>query len=299
MTGEGTTAGVLGRLGALGEDYRDPVAAIDWQAMEPDRPWLPHRLLSTHGLPEAGTLSAAALNRLGRMEFARLCAAGMWLEGLLISRVTAGGFLGLRPDEARVMLQEVREETGHSLMFLEMIERAGAAGVRLLGPTALLSWVARRLDPQGPEFWAMVFVGETVTDTYALKALKADREDGGPLCPVARQVLDLHHRDEARHIAAARVFLANRLRRMTPLRRAAFGATLRFLLARFLEATLYPTAAGLAAAGLPDAPALARRIRACPVRRALAADCARPALDLLARDGVLAARPSDLGEARP
>lgn len=283
---------LLDRLGAHGKDYRDPMAAIDWQATEDGRPWLPLGLLSTDGLGTA--IPSETLNKFSRIEFARLCAAGMWLEGLLISRVTAGGFFDLPCDEARVMLQEVREESGHSLMFLEMIDRAGVAGVRLLGGTSLLSWVARRLSPSGPEFWAMVFVGETVTDTFALKALKSSRDDAAAICPVARQVLDLHHRDEARHISAARAFLAGRISQMTGARKAAFGWLLRFLLRRFLDATLYPTPASLAAAGFQDSRGLAAKIRACPARRALAEDCAKPALDLLARDGVLSGRPKEL-----
>ncbi|MEK9672569.1 MAG: diiron oxygenase [Rhodospirillaceae bacterium] len=282
MTKANESNRVLDRLGAHGQDYRDPVAQVAWADADDALPWLPHGLLSVRGLDNDQA------NRLSRFEFARLCAAGMWLEGLLISRVTEKGFLGLSTAEARVMLQEVREESGHSLMFLEMIERAGAAGVELLGTTGLLSWVARRLSPSSPEFWAMVYVGETVTDTFAIKALREARDGRADLCPVARQVLDLHHRDEARHISAARVFLSNRVGLMTPVRRAAFGHTLRFLLTRFLDATLYPTPATLAAAGIPNAHQAARAVRACPDRRALAAECARPALDLLARDGLLA-----------
>ena len=279
---------VLRRIGAHAAGYRDPLSLIHWPAADPGLPWLPLRLLSIDGLAERADAGPDRLLRFSRMEFARLCAAGMWLEGLLIHRVSSNGFLGLDADEARVALQEVREESGHSLMFLEMMQRAGAARVPLLGATGLLSWVARRLDPAGPEFWAMVYIGETVTDAFALKALKIARPGREAICPVARQGLELHPRDEARHIAASRVFLANRLDRMTGVRLAVFRRTLRFLLDRFVEATLYPTPASLAAAGFQDSEALCRRIRACPERRALARDCARPALDLLAANGVLA-----------
>ena len=179
--------------------------------------------------------------------------------------------------------QEVREESGHSLMFLEMIERAGLSDVALLGPTALLSWVAHRLRPEHPEFWAMVFIGETVTDTFAMGALKASARESAPICPVARQVLAFHHREEARHIAAARVLLEGGVARMTPARRRLFAWTVRFLLGRFLRATLYPTPASLDAAGLDEPQALAATARACPRRRRLAQACAAPALEFLAR----------------
>ena len=289
---------VLDRIGALGGRYADPLTAIDWPAADPALPWLPLRMLSRAGLGPA--LAPDLLVRFSRVEFARLCAAGLWLEGLLISRVTSRGFPAHRPVEARVMLQEVREESGHGLMFLEMIERAGLSGVALLGPKGLLSAVAHRLSPSGAAFWAMVFVGETVTDQYALRALHlANGNDDAAdtrLCPVARQVLALHHRDEARHIAAARALIEDRVKRMGPAARRAFAVTLIFLLRRFLLATLYPTPASLAALGIADPQAAARAARACPERRALAESCAAPALDFLR--GLSLAGPQSVGRAR-
>ena len=278
---------LLDRLAALGTPYRDPMAAIDWQASDDALPWLPLSMLSVDGLALRDRLTDETSLRLSRAEFSRLCVAGMWLESLLISRVTERGFVGARVDEARVMLQEVREESGHSLMFLEMVDRANLANVALLGDTRLLTWVAHRLNPDGPEFWSMVYIGETVTDTFATQALKAVRANGEAICPVARQVLDLHHRDEARHIAATRVFLANRMGQMNGPRRMIFARTLRFLLKRFLAAILYSTAESLSVSGVPDPHRTAAAIRACPARRRLAETCAAPALDLLKRGGLI------------
>ena len=155
---------VLQRLGDHGAHYRDPLTVIDWNAADPGAPWLPPHLLSTAGLDVQASMTDEQVVRLSQAEFARLCAAGLWLEGLLISRVTADGFPSARADEARVMLQEVREESGHGLMFLEMIRRAGLENVPLLGPTRLLTTVARRLRASHAEFWAIVFIGEAVTD---------------------------------------------------------------------------------------------------------------------------------------
>ncbi len=278
----------LDRLGDA--PYRDPVAAIDWSAADPALPWLPPRMLSLAGLETQAEMSADTVVRFSRVEFARLCAAGLWLEGLLISRVTCGGFLAAPTDEARIMLREVREESGHSLMFLEMIDRAGLSGVALLGSTGLLTRIAHRLDAGDAEFWAMVYVGESVTDTFAVQALRHAKEAGAAICPVAHQVLSLHHRDEARHIAAAREFLEGRVAAMTPLRRRLFSATLRFLLGRVVRATLYPTAASLQALGLAQPERAARAARTCPERRRLARACAAPALRFMARSGLLRGR---------
>lgn len=279
---------VIRRLGDAGARYRDPLVAVEWQGADPALPWLPHSLAPMNGIEVPADLADDFRLRFSHAEFARLAAAGLWLEGLLISRVTAKGFLAHRTDEARVMLQEVREESGHGLMFLEMIERAGLSGVHLLGPTGLLTWTAHRLDPATAEFWAMVFIGESVTDTFTVKALKA-ADAGESICPVARQVLQLHHRDEARHIAAARRLLDVRIAGMGQIDRFVFARTLRFLLNRFLEATLYPTAASLRALGVVKPGRAARQARKCPERRQLAAACAEPALDLLTRSGLIGA----------
>jgi hypothetical protein len=275
---------VLDRLGALGSHYRDPIEAIAWETADPELPWLPDSVLSLSGTSLGEAMTPAMRVRFSRVEFARLCAAGLWLEGLLIARVAADRFMDGAPTaERRVVLQEVREEAGHGLMFLEMIQRSGLEGVPLLGPTRLLTDVARRLHPQKAAFWAMVFIGETVTDTFAIRALKESGPDGQAICPVARDVLAFHHRDEARHIAAARTLLMARVAAMNAFDRLAFGGLLRFLLGRLLRATLYPTAASLAALGLEHPATAARAARNCPVRRAFALECAAPALELIER----------------
>lgn len=289
-------SGVLERLGDLGLGYRDPLDVIDWDAAEEGAPWLPPHLLSLAGLEVQRRMSRQQVVRLSQLELARLCAAGLWLEGLLISRVSAGGFVAARASEVRVMLQEVREEASHGLMFLEMIRRAGLQDVPLLGPTRRLTAVARRLHTGDAEFWAMVFIGEAVTDALAVRALRESRGKHS-ICPLARQVLALHHRDEARHIAAARALLDARVSAMGRLRRARFALLVRWLLRHFLRATLYPTRESMTAIGMADADAVVRAALACPRRRALAASLAAHPLAVLERGGLPARRAAGLDQA--
>jgi hypothetical protein len=277
----------LEKLHAHGARYRDPFVELDFSAADPALPWLPEELLSLATVPEHAGLTVAERLRLSRIDFARLCAAGLWLEGLLVSRATARGFVGACSDEARIVLQEVREEAGHGLMFLEMIDRAGLGGVRLLGPTSLLTWIARRLDAEDAEFWAMVYIGESVTNAFVARALRPPGAQR--ICPLARQVMALHHREEARHIAAARGLLEARIARMGALRRRAFAVLVNMLMRRFLEATLYPTTASLETLGIGNAHAAARAVRACPRRQKLARACAAPALAFMQRAGLLGA----------
>ena len=277
----------LDRIAKNGRYYNDPITAIDWQVSDVERPWLPRGLLLGPDCQEA--IEDYQFIALSRAEYTRLCTAGLWLEGLLINRVTASGLLGLETREARVMLQEIREETGHSLMFLEMIDRAGHDDRPRLEGTSLLTAIAKRLRIESAEFWAMVFIGETVTDTFAMKALKLSKPADDAICPVAKQVLTLHHREEARHIAAARQFLAARISRMSGHRRWIFARTLHWLLNMFLEATMYPSLASLHRAGVPDAEFLVQRLRRDPWRQEVAAACAMPAISLLTREGLMSA----------
>jgi hypothetical protein len=276
----------LERLNSHFQNYRDPIAEMDWRAADPSLPWLPPELLSLAGLKEQSAMSRDQLVQFSRIEFARLCATGLWLEGLLINRVTSRDFPASRIEEARIMLQEVRDECGHGLMFLEMISRAGLSDIPLLGSKRLLSRIAHHLSPASPEFWALVFIGESVTDSFAIKALKLSSTPGNEVCPLARQVLARHHRDEARHIAAARILLEARIDAMSAARKRLFHLAMKHLLPQFLSATLYPTVASLTALGLPAPKRTVRAALTSPGRRQVVEACAAPALDVLARHGL-------------
>lgn len=276
----------LARLSRRMSHYRDPLALLDFAAADPALPWIPYQFLSLAMLPEYASMSGAERIRLSRVDFARLCAAGVWLEGLLMSRVSARGFIGAPLAEACILLQEVREEAGHSLMFLRMIERAGLSGVPLLGPTRLLTWIAQRLAPHQAEFWAMVYIGESVTNNFVGRVLRSCTSEAA-ICPLAHQVMALHHQEEGRHLAAAHALLEARIAGLGALRRHAFAVLVRVLLRRFLEATLYPTPASLRSLGIVRADALAQRVRQSPERAALAKACAAPALAFMMRAGLI------------
>jgi hypothetical protein len=274
---------IFNRLAAAAPTYKDPMNEIDWSADDPDLPWLPESVISLAHLPVWQQLDARQKRRVSQIEFARLCAAGLWLEGLMIHRVTHAGFVAADTLETQIVLHEVREETGHGLMFLKMIERAGMSGKHLLGPTGLLTTVAKLLDPRGAGFWAMVFIGESVTDTFALKALKAADSEGMAICPLAGQVMQWHHADEARHIAAAKALLGEKIKAMSAIERAGFRLLTKMLIRRFLNATLFPSLESLEAIQMPNAREVWRQAHRNPKARALAASCAEPAMKVIDR----------------
>jgi P-aminobenzoate N-oxygenase AurF len=272
------------RLNAASRHYRDPVAQIPWHELDPGRPWLPEPLVSLAALPDYAGLSPEQKRRLSQAEFVALAELGLWLEGLFLARFGRDVLrqLALGPAAGRYRLNELREEAGHSLMFLELMRRSGFPTLTPPRRRPPLAGLFARLVPAGsPVFWAAVLLGEAVPDQLG-RLIAAD-----PALPGAvRAIVLLHRREEARHIAYARLRLARDLPRLGSAARAALVPLLRLVLRQFLDTSFYPQPPVYAAAGLADAAPLARRVRRCPVRAALVAQCLDPSRRFLAALGL-------------
>ena len=72
---------IFSRLAAAMSTYKDPMTEIDWTGGKDDLPWLPENMISLSGLPVWAGFEEEQKRRVSRVEFARLCAAGLWLEG--------------------------------------------------------------------------------------------------------------------------------------------------------------------------------------------------------------------------
>ena len=151
------------RLNVASLPYRDPVAEIPWEELDPARPWLPERLVSLYGLPEYASLTETQRLRLTQVEFVATAEFGLWLESLFLSRFTHDSLhqLDASPPAYRYQLHELREEVGHSLMFLELMHRSGVPMLTPVGRRVRLAGLfARLMSAQSPLFRAAVFVGE-------------------------------------------------------------------------------------------------------------------------------------------
>lgn len=108
----------------------------------------------------------------------------------------------------RYALHEVIEETNHSLMFQELINRSGCDPQ---GPSALERWFDRRVARWGatfPElFFCFVLAGEIFIDHENRERLKRRHE----LHPLIARILQIHVTEEARHVCFARRYLEDRL----------------------------------------------------------------------------------------
>ncbi len=266
----------LERLFGSGETYVDPSSVVVWEQMDAGRAWLPPHMLSVPGLGRQEMLA------LSRVDLGRIALASVWIKTVMTSRITEASLIGRPIGDCRVALQEMREDSGHGLMLLKVAETAGVREVAMAEPLARLDGAVRRLSPADAGFWAWMYLAEAVTDALAVKALR----EADALCPVARQVLQLHHRHQNRRLAACKTVLSERLTSAGPIRRRMVAMRLPGLLRRYLGLLLFPDAASLAALGVPNPQATARAVANDHGRRALGSGCAAAAVTVLRRSGL-------------
>jgi len=201
---------LLRQLSENSRRYRDPVTTIDWARLDTGSFWLPEPAMSLYGLPEYATLALDVRRRLSQYEFINVMYAGLWLERVFMQRLSRR----LAPELARVVyeyfLHEMREEAGHSLMFLRAIESSGLdIPLGAWRPPRLADWLARRAPAGGALFWVATVIAEDVPDKFN-RYLRSSPE----INPAVRDICTVHCMDEARHIAAARVQLETALLRL-------------------------------------------------------------------------------------
>jgi hypothetical protein len=227
--------------------YRDPLTAIDWTQLDNGSYWLPEPAMSLYGLPEYASLSPDVRQRLSQYEFINVMHSGLWLESLFLQRLSRRLTPELPRAEYEYFLHELREETGHSLMFLKAIV---ASGLPLPGRAwrapRMADFLARHAPTSGALFWLAMVIAEDIPDKFNRHL----RNHADAINPVVGQICTLHIIDEARHIAAARSRLDAALSRATPLQKALLNPLMNLLLRQFVDVFYLPPARFYELAGL-------------------------------------------------
>ncbi len=235
--------------------------------------------MSLHGTAHYAALSPEQKLRLSQAEFVSFTVVGLWLESFLLAAFTREALRQFRSDllAYRYQLHELREEIGHSLMFLELMRRSGFALPVPSGWRADLALALSGLiSAEKPLFWAGSLICEEVPNNFNRLVL-AD-----PSLPAAvRGMVRLHVREETRHVAYARLRLIQDLPRLGRARRALYGPALRLGAGQFVRGCFYPSRQVYAAAGIADAAKAAAAARANPARAALVEECLRPVRQFL------------------
>jgi P-aminobenzoate N-oxygenase AurF len=261
--------------------YDDPLAQIDWSSVDRDCWWMPPAALSLAGVPEFEALPVQARQRLSHVEYVHLLEAGLWLESMFMARLAALAHRSSDVARRIRLLQEVREEAGHSLMFVELLRRSGfgVASIAL----RLVDRLGRLLPAGSALFWAMVVIGEELPDR--LNRRLARGVEHVTLSAVVYRIAQIHTRDEAAHAAYARVQCEQALDRAARWQRALLAPALSLAIDLYARYVYFPSAAIYERAGLAPARRWRHRALANPVRRMQVAEMLRPTLEFLRRNG--------------
>lgn len=237
---------LLRQLSENSSRYRDPVAGIDWSQLDTADFWLPEHALSLFGLPEYAALALDVRRRLSHYEFINVMHAGLWLERVFVQRISRRLAARLPRATYEYYLHELREEAGHSLMFLRAIEASGlAVPDDAWQPPRLADFLARRAPASGALFWAATVVAEDVPDKFN-RFLRASEG----INPAVRDICTLHCVDEARHIAAARAQLEAALLRLPRVALLVLNPVVRMLFTQYAAVYFTPPAQFYELAGL-------------------------------------------------
>jgi len=263
--------------------YVDPLPAIDWNAVDHACWWVPPGALSLATVPAFEAQAVAVRRRLSQLEYLHLVETGLVLEAFFVERLALLAERTRDADARSAYLREIREEAGHSLMFVELLRRSGAEPTIPRAGVRFARTLARRLTPGSALFWAMTIIGEELPARLT-RAVEAGPDDV-TMSRVVVAMARVHGADEAGHAAFARERCEEATARLPAWRRAAWSTVLAAWLAAFERYLLYPPAALYVRAGLVPGATWHARARTNPARRALAARLTGSTVSFLCRIG--------------
>jgi hypothetical protein len=142
--------------------------------------------------------------------------------------------------EYRYAYHEVIEESHHSLMFREFVDRAG---VPVQGLSTELSAGADRVATFGRDFPELLFVfalgGEDPIDYAQRRALREETD----MHPLVERISRIHVTEEARHVSFARAYLRHNVPKLDATRRRELAIATPFILSQMAGMMMRPSAA--------------------------------------------------------
>jgi hypothetical protein len=185
--------------GSVKKSY-EPVVDIDWDApLDPDKFFLPPKIVSIYGTPIWQEMSRAQRIELSRQELVNTLSAGIWFENIL-NQALLRDMMHKDPtaDETHYALTELGDETRHMVMFGKAIERVGAKPMQ---PRLYQRMIINGLPLmfRGSVLWVAALIGEEIFDS-----LQRQMMDDPELQPMVQRLMRIHVTEEARHIQFAR-----------------------------------------------------------------------------------------------
>ena len=264
--------------------YDDPLENIHWDRLKKDQFWLPEEAISVFGTPQYSRLSTTQKQCLSQVEFINFIEAGLWLESLFMERIGRS----VRQDRAHLSeltyhLHELREEAGHSLMFLELIKLSELnVPNKHFNRLNFANLFAKFAPFNSAMFWVAVLIGEEVPD----RMNRYIRKNRTSVCRPISDIVSIHIHDEARHIAHAKSMINNKLNGFSNVKSRFTGLLINKMFNDFVQAYYYPPASIYIAAGLDKNINWVAISRKNQHRREFVSNSIRPTLDTINAQGV-------------
>ncbi|AHC27163.1 MULTISPECIES: diiron oxygenase [Mycobacteriaceae] len=204
--------------GSVRKSY-EPIVDIDWDApLDPDKFYLPPRVVSLYGTELWESMSRAEQIELSRQELVNTLSAGIWFENIL-NQSLLRKMMHADPTAATTHyeLTELGDETRHMVMFGKAIAKVGAKPVR---PRLYQRIIINTLPFafRGSVLWVAALIGEEIFDS-----LQRQMMDDDELQPMVQRLMRIHVTEEARHIQFARDGLRKRTPEMSRAKRIWVG----------------------------------------------------------------------------
>ncbi|WP_231643271.1 AurF N-oxygenase family protein [Mycolicibacterium baixiangningiae] len=185
--------------GSVKKSYA-PIVDIDWDApFEPDKFFLPPKVVSIYGTPLWDNMTREQRIELSRQELVNTLSAGIWFENIL-NQALLRKMMHQDPTAhaTHYELTELGDEARHMVMFGKAIAKVGARPVQ---PKRYQRMIINLLPLtfRGSLLWVAALVGEEIFDSLQRQML-----DDPELQPVIQRLMRIHVAEEARHIQFAR-----------------------------------------------------------------------------------------------
>lgn len=275
---------LLHQLSLNSEPYHDPLSRLDWSLLSTEDYWLPESAISLTGILAFEDLPEESKRKLSQYEFIHFIQAGTWLEGILMERIgkTLKEIDSLA--EYAYLLHELREEAGHGLMFIKLMEKSGLKiPSNWLNRPSLADLAGRHGSIDSPLFWLARVLGEEIPD----KLNRHVRFHGDQkVNPLIKEICMLHIMEEARHIARAHNVLEEKIISATPLSKFLLAMVAKKLIRQFARTFFIPTVKTYELAGLTPGDKWQKLAISNPRRQAFMNECITPTLHLLNKQGL-------------
>ncbi|MEW2571414.1 diiron oxygenase [Streptomyces sp. NPDC057621] len=225
--------------------WNDPEFAVDLD----DPRWVLTSADALGAHPWYQEQSLEARIRIGIWRWAVIAKVGMQFENLLMRGALDYIYqLDNRDEEFRYLTHEITEETHHTQMFQELVNRTGvdtAGGKRWFRQLSRVLPLAGSLYPEA--FFTGILAGEEPIDHLQKGALRS----GEPVHPLPQRIMQIHIAEEARHISFAHEFLRLRVPRFGKVRRGALSLLFPLIMRTLCDVIMIPDRRSAAQVGIP------------------------------------------------